>query len=216
MPAWKSFEAVEVSRDSLDGVEACGQAFSVTARALAVGGLVVAAFGANACSAASAVRVPRPGSSGLLVPNHVFVRDPTWSEQSVGVPASALTSEASLYSLNDGRVCFDVIVRSWSGADGHWRVRLAINGRDVEASGWMPFACKPKDSCLPHDSTVHMIVSDTDPLVSARGSRLCFKNTGVPAYRVRRVTLSATQGGTSLAFRWRFEPKSSTRVVGAD
>lgn len=173
-------------------------------------------LGAGSCGAEGITRVPRPGKSGLVVPNHVFVPNPVWDDEALDVPASALTSEASLYSLDDQQICFDVIVRSWSGTDGNWRVGLAINGRDVETSGWMPFVCKPSDSCLPRDSTVRQLPSDTDPEVSARGSRLCFKHTGVPAYRVRRVTLLATQGGYSLAFRWRLAPHQSTRVIGAD
>lgn len=177
---------------------------------------VVMAFGAAGCMAVSAARVPRPGADGRFVPNHVFVPDPVWDDQSVGLPSSALTSEASLYSLNDNQVCFDVLVRSWSGSNGNWRVGLAINGRDVAASGWMPFACKPEDSCLPNDSSVRLLVSDTDPLVSARGSRLCFNHIRVPAYRAKRIALSATQGGYTLTFRWRLEPRSSTRLIGAD
>lgn len=181
--------------------------------ALAVG---IAALALPGCSEQGYTQVARPEAGSKTAPNHVWVHSPTWDERDFGLPRSAFASEASLVSLDDGTACFDVVVRSWSGADGNWRVALDVDGREVSHSGWMPFACKSDNPCLPRGTTVRGLTTDDDRLVSARGSRLCFKHIIKPTQPVRTLTLSATQGGTTLDFRWHLVPNVSPSAIGFD
>lgn len=168
------------------------------------------------CSAEGYARVERPGVSPTPAPNRVWVASPVWDERDFGLPRNAFASEASLVRLDGGGACFDVIVRSWSGADGNWRVALDVDGREVSQSGWMPFKCTDEDPCLPRDTTLRGLATDADRLVSARGSRLCFRHIVGRSQPVRTLTLSATQGGATLDFHWHLVPSGSPSPVGYD
>lgn len=168
------------------------------------------------CSAQGYTRVAAPKAGSEAAPNRVWVASPTWDEREFGLPRSAFASEASLVSLDSSEACFDVIVRSWSGADGNWRVALDVDGREVSESGWMPYKCRKDDSCLPRDTSLRGLTTDSDRLVSARGSRLCFRHAVGPTEPVHTLTLSATQGGTTLDFHFRIVPYVSPDAIGFD
>ncbi len=177
---------------------------------------LVTALTLSGCSARGYARVERPGSGATPAPNRVWVASPVWDERDFGLPQNAFASEAALVELDHGGACFDVIVRSWSGADGNWRVALDVDGHEVAQSGWMPYACTADDPCLPRDTTLRALTTDADRLVSARGSRLCFRHVVGKSKPVRTLTLSATQGGTTLDFHWRLVPSHAPSPVGYD
>ncbi len=170
---------------------------------------------AGGCVMSRAVPSVSPRSPDWEGPVVVRVQESGGSEGVLNLPVGSLTSEAALVSASDDEVCFDLKLRTWQGASPEWQVALSVDERAVATAEPFLRPCTkgsvgPADkvpltlSCLPIDSPLAAVTTDSLDSVQVRGDRLCMKHHGALKPESESVTLSVKQGAAGYSFGWQF------------
>lgn len=196
--------------------------------------LLLAAALLAGCAATGNTVLPRPQVNGRIEPNRVEV--PNSSDEAwLDLPGGTLTSDASLAEWSSESVCFDVVVRQWTGAgqrfearvvDGDERViatrswdapRCTYYGLDGDAhrTGEVPAAPggagdPAAESTLEDGAAVCLrLARPTDPhqTIDIVGDRLCFPSRGLGPEHSDSVRLELVQGQYTMRFGWEFAPQ---------
>lgn len=168
------------------------------------------------CVRSSSVASPSPRSESWVGPVVVRVPESNESEEVLNLPGGALASEVALVRADGAEACFDVKMRTWQGASPEWELDLRVDGEVVTHEKAFLRPCTPGSlgpadrvpitlSCLPIDSAVTAMSTDTRDSVQVRGDRVCLAHGGVLTASTDRVTLAVSQGAKSYEFAWTFD-----------
>jgi len=161
--------------------------------------ILLLVLGGAACTWQGSGRATRAGNA--MAPNVVRVPNGESDEKIVGLPRGALTSEASLLTLDQSGACFDVLVRTWTGAGPSWDVHVEVDDVETSSFKWTPRVCAPSASCLPPGAYLRGLTSDADDRVLVRGGRLCVRAPNGDA--ARSIDLHLRQGAAEIVFAFR-------------
>ncbi|MEP7126279.1 MAG: hypothetical protein ABJE95_35435 [Byssovorax sp.] len=166
--------------------------------------LLALALTATGCSITGTAELPSPRNGGAVAPNVASV--PTVLSELFDFPEGALTSRATLVSVDAEATCFDLLLRRPAPApkDGpnlHLKVEIEVDG--VVSSGFKGelSICTPERACLPPSSALQGFVAETDPRVRVEAVRMCFQK--LPRAR-RELVLSANPGIGTWRFKFHF------------
>jgi hypothetical protein len=165
-------------------------------RSLAFLCLLVSACAGSACTrvvvAETALSAKGDGSRQIVsLPNGM-------DEQVLGVESGALTSEASIASIDGTRVCVDLVLRTWQGTAPEWSLTIESDGYAGEAVDWTPGTCRFAQ-CVSPEAGFPSHPSDGDERVHVVGDTVCLYASHPPRATLRVV---ARQGIARLAFEW--------------
>lgn len=182
-------------------------------RALRTGLMATIALGLAACVLRNSTALPRVALAGAVPENRVGVATLSALESAtIGLPADATFSEASLVSVDGPSLCVDVLLRTWSGAAPEFATRLRVDGTVHSEGSWTLAECA-LGQCLQPDTRVHTRPTDVDARLHVRGGRLCTTLQHRVDTLERELELELQQGAFSLRFRWEFDRAPSGALV---
>jgi hypothetical protein len=161
-------------------------------------GLMATSLLLSACEHRLATRVP-VSESGEPLPTSVAFRMDESAEVLLSLPRGATTSEIAFVRAEDGEVCFDVLLRTWAGADRTFEVLVNVDEWNAYDGTWSLRDCEDH-ACLPSDTQVRSRAGDGVLELLVRGGRYCVQG---PRPR-RALSVELVQGAASIDARFEF------------
>lgn len=144
------------------------------------------------CEHNLSARVPVT-EAGAPTPTTLAFRMDESGEVLLSLPPGATTSEIAFVRAEDGEVCFDLLLRTWAGADRTFEVLVNVDQWTAYDGTWSLHDCED-GACLPKDTQVRRRPGDGVLNVLVRGGRFC-----VPGPRPKSsMSVALVQGVASI------------------
>lgn len=159
-------------------------------------GILASVMLLSACEHNLSARVP-VSEKGEPAPTSISFRMDESGEVILSLPRGATTSEIAFVRAEDGEVCFDVLLRTWAGADRNFEVLVNVDEWNAYDGNWSLEDCED-GSCLPKDTQIRPRPGDGVLNVLVRGGRFC-----VHGPRPKRsMSVELVQGAASIDARF--------------
>lgn len=134
-------------------------------------GFLAGALSLVGCEHQLSARVP-VSERGEPSPTSITFQMDESAEALLSLPPGATTSEVAFVGADDGEVCFDVLLRTWAGADRRFEVLVNVDAWNAFDGEWSLKDCEDH-TCLPSDTPVQRRAGDGVLRVLVRGGRFC-------------------------------------------